>query len=108
MTLLKAYAGPFPTEESRTGIWIFPGEIRRSVSWLAETESRLGLLKEKPVVMIWAKKDPAFAKPKYINRWLRHFPQAELEILEDASHYLHEDRPDRIIAGIRKILGRVK
>ncbi|MBI3604828.1 MAG: alpha/beta fold hydrolase [Nitrospirae bacterium] len=107
-TLLEAYAAPFSTEESRTGIWIFPGEIRRSASWLAETESRLYLLKEKPVAMIWAKKDPAFAKPKYINRWLKHFPQAELEILEDASHYLQEDRPDRIVAGIRRILRQVK
>jgi haloalkane dehalogenase len=103
-TLLKAYTDPFPTEASRIGIWIFPGEIRRSSAWLAESESKLHLLKDKPVVMVWAKKDPAFAKRKYINRWLSHFPHAELEQLEDASHYVQEDRPDRIVAAIKKML----
>ncbi len=106
-TLRQAYRGPFPTESSRMGPWVFPGEIRRSASWLAEIESKLHLLKDRPVVMIWAMKDPAFGGKKTIDHWLRLFPQADLETLDDASHYLQEDRPDRIIAGIRKVLDRV-
>jgi haloalkane dehalogenase len=145
-TLLKAYADPFPTEASRMGTWVFPHEIRRSSAWLGEIESKLHRLKDKPVVMVWAKRDPAFAKRKYIGRWRSHFPKAEFEELDDASHYIEdspkqasenlrperkkaafesrvlprsklrgmrramrvqEDRPDRVIAGIRRILERV-
>jgi haloalkane dehalogenase len=105
--LLKAYADPFPTEGSRTGTWVFPGEIRRSARWLAGIESKLHLLKDKPAVMVWPKKDPAFGKRKNLDRWLGYFPKATVEELEDASHYIQEDRPDRVIAGIRKVLERM-
>ena len=107
-TLLRAYTDPFPTEASRIGTWMFPGEIRRSARWLADIESKLGLLQDKPVVMVWAMKDVAFGKQWVIRRWLRVFPKAELEKLDDASHYLQEDRPDRVVAGIRKVIDRVR
>ncbi len=106
-TLRKAYVDPFPTETSRIGTWVFPGDIRRSASWLADIESNLHLLQNKPAVMVWPMKDPAFGKQPYIARWRRLFPQAELEQVEDASHYIQEDRPDRVIAGIKNVLARV-
>ena len=108
LSLLRAYTDPFPTEASRIGTWVFPREIRRSAAWLAEIESRLHLLKEKPIKMVWPRKDPAFGKQTYIDRWRRHFPQAELDKVEDASHYIQEDRPDRVVAAIRKVIERVR
>lgn len=105
-TLRKAYTDPFPAEASRIGTWVFPGEIRRSADWLAETESKLFVLRDKPVAMVWPMKDPAFGKQHYLDRWLHYFPHAEVEKLDDASHYVQEDRPDRIVAGIRKVLQR--
>ncbi|MBI3596847.1 MAG: alpha/beta fold hydrolase [Nitrospirae bacterium] len=102
--LLKAYSDPFPTEASRQGVWVFPREIRYSSDWLAEIESKLHLLKDRPVAMIWAKKDAGLGKRKYINRWLSHFPHAKPDELEDASHYIQEDRPDRIVEAIRDVL----
>ncbi len=106
--LLKAYTDPFPTAASRMGTWVFPGEIRRSAGWLAAIEARLHLLKYKPISMVWPKKDPAFGKRKVLDRWLSHFPKADVEALEDASHYLQEDRPDQVIAAIRKVLKRAR
>lgn len=106
-TLRNAYADPFPTEASRIGTWVLPGEIRRSADWLAEIESRLAVLRDKPVAMVWAMKDPAFGKPRYLDRWRRYFPSAEVERLDDASHYLQEDRPDRIVAAIRKAVLKI-
>lgn len=100
-TLRKAYTDPFPTEASRIGTWVFPREIRRSADWLEEIESRLPRLRDKPATLVWAMKDPAFGKPWYLTRWQTIFPQAQTDILDDASHYLQEDRPDRIIAAIK-------
>jgi haloalkane dehalogenase len=51
-------------------------------------------------------KDPAFGRPAYLARWQAIFPHAQVETLDDASHYLQEDRPDRISEAIRKVLGR--
>ncbi len=106
-TLLRAYTDPFPTEDSRVGAWVFPREIRRSADWLADIQASLPGLQEKPAVLVWAMKDPAFGKRFILNRWRRLLPQAEVEELSDASHYLQEDRPDRITAGIRRVLARV-
>jgi haloalkane dehalogenase len=106
--LRKAYADPFPTEDSRMGTWVFPGEIRRAARWLADIESRLHLLNYKPVAMVRPKRDPAFGKRRVLDRWLSHFPKADVEELEDASHYLQEDRPDQVIAAIRKVLKRAR
>lgn len=105
--VLKAYTAPFPTPASRTGTWAFPRAIRTSAAWLAETESRLGRLRGLPVEMVWAMRDPAFGHERYIRRWHRYFPGAPVERVEDASHYLQEDRPDRVVAGVRRLLARL-
>lgn len=102
--LRKAYTDPFPTEASRIGTWVFPREIRQSADWLAETEANLHRLRAKPTTLVWAMKDPAFGNPAYLARWQKAFPQAQVEKLDDASHYLQEDRPDRIVEGIRAVL----
>jgi haloalkane dehalogenase len=41
-----------------------------------------------------------------MHRWQRHPPLHETEVLEDASHFVQEDRPDRLVAAIRRILER--
>lgn len=108
LSLRKAYTDPFPTEASRIGTWIFPGEIRRSADWLGDIESRLPVLRDKPVAMVWAMKDPAFGKPRYLDRWRTIFPQAQVETLDDASHYLQEDRPDRIIEAVQGVALKIR
>ena len=103
--LRKAYTDPFPTEASRIGTWVFPREIRRSADWLEETESTFLQLRDKPTALVWAMKDPAFGQPHYLARWQTIFPQAQVDTLDDASHYLQEDRPDRIVEAIRTMCG---
>lgn len=106
--LRKAYTGPFPTEASRIGTWVFPREIRRSADWLAATNAHLHRLRDKPAALVWAMKDPAFGHPSCLARWQTLFPHARVDTLEDASHYLQEDRPDRIVDAIRSVLERWK
>ena len=42
-----------------------------------------------------------------IDRWHRYFPDAPVERIPDAGYYLQEERPDRVVAGIRRVLERV-
>lgn len=104
--ILKAYTDPFPTPESRMGTWVFPRAIRKETAWLSQTESRLGLLARKPAELVWALKDPAFGSPKVLERWKRQFPEAGVQTLQDASHYLQEDRPDAIAEAVRRVAAR--
>ncbi|MFH1529952.1 MAG: alpha/beta fold hydrolase [Pseudomonadota bacterium] len=105
--ILAAYRAPFPTPASRRGTYVFPREIRTARKWLKGLEEMLVLLEGKPVEMVWAMKDPAFGKEKVIRRWLQHFPGTPVDRVEDAGHYLQEDAPDRVVAGIRRVLARI-
>jgi haloalkane dehalogenase len=106
--VLKAYCDPFPTPESRQGTWVFPRSIRSESVWLQSTEAELPALQGKPVEMVWAMKDPAFGKERYIARWKSHFPNASVDRVEHAAHYLQEDCPDRVAEAIKSVLRRVE
>jgi pimeloyl-ACP methyl ester carboxylesterase len=41
--------------------------------------------------------------PEQMAKWQRYLPMNETEILDDASHYVQEDRPDRVAASIRRV-----
>jgi haloalkane dehalogenase len=105
--VLAAYTDPFPTPDSRMGTWVFPRSIRAQSAWLRSLEEKLPVLRDKPVEMVFAMKDVAFGKESCIRRWHRHFPEAPVDRLSDASHYLQEDRPDRVAAAVRRVLARI-
>lgn len=104
--VLNAYTDPFPTPASRMGTYVFPCAINHSDEWLASIESRLHLLAGKPVALVWAMKDLAFGNEETIARWHRHFPHASVDRIPDAGHYVPEERPDRVVAGIQGVLER--
>jgi haloalkane dehalogenase len=106
--VFDAYRAPFPTPQSRMGTYVFPRAIRQSTTWLESIEHRLKRLRHKPVELVWAMKDRAFGKDEVVARWLQHFPDAAVDRLDDASHYLQEDRPDRIAAAIKRVIRRAQ
>jgi haloalkane dehalogenase len=103
---LQAYIAPFPTPASRIGTYVFPRAIRHEAKWLGSIESKIYLLNDKPVELIFGMKDTAFGNKKTISRWLRHFPNSRVERLPSAGHYLQEEAPKRVVAGIKRILER--
>lgn len=105
--VLKAYTDPFPTPESRIGTWVFPKEIRMNDEWLAETERGLASLRSRPVEMVWAMKDPAFGREEVITRWKTYFPDAAVERVAEAGHFIQEDAPERVAAAIKRVLQRL-
>ncbi|WP_199619821.1 alpha/beta fold hydrolase [Paenibacillus alkalitolerans] len=105
-SLRKAYTAPFPTPESRIPTWIFPRHIRKARPWLADIESGLPSLSDLPAQILWGTKDSAGFPLEAMAKWQSYLPMNETEILDDASHYVQEDRPDRVAASIRKIWTR--
>ena len=98
--ILSHYTRPFPDKMSRQGTWIFPRALRTASQWLAELEKKLSRLDDIPVELVWGMKDFAFGDEYYINRWQSYFSKARVTMLEDASHYLQEDRPDAVADAI--------
>ncbi len=98
----KAYTDPFPTPESRKGPAVFPVQIVAATPWLEQIESRLHLLRNKPVEFVFGLKD-LLSTPGEIGKWLKHFPDAGVQKIAGANHFTQEDCPDNYVIAIRNI-----
>lgn len=96
------YSDVVPTPERREGIAVFPKQILDAHPWLRELDARVGdTLLDKPVLLIFGRKDPVLASEATIARWRSTFPGATYVELPEAGHYIQEDAPDEIASAIR-------
>jgi haloalkane dehalogenase len=102
--VMACYRGPYPTAADREPTAVLPLAITRSRPFLAELESRLPRLADKPVQLLWGHKDMAF-KERELYRWRGLFPHARVEHLRRASHFIQEDAPDQIVKTIQGFVG---
>ena len=102
----KAYTDPFPTPKSRKPTWIFPRQIRKARTWLADIEYKLPVLSDLPAQILWGTHDDPGFPLADMQKWQRYLKMNETETLDDASHTVQEDRPDRVVASIRRVLKR--
>lgn len=66
-------------------------------------ESRLKLLRNKPLFLGWGIKDFVFCE-KILNEWVRHFPNAQVHRMDDVGHYCLEDGAEEIIPAIEAFI----
>jgi len=55
------------------------------------------------VLIVWGMKDSAF-QPYQLARWRRLLPEAQVETIESAGHWPHEEEPARVVAAIERFL----
>jgi cis-3-alkyl-4-acyloxetan-2-one decarboxylase len=79
----------------------------RHPTWdtLEAIEAGLSSLADRPIGLLWGMRDWCFT-PACLERFLRHWPQAEVEKYEDAGHYVVEDAHERIVPWVRGFLSR--
>ncbi len=70
---------------------------------LAEVESKLGLLRDRPVRILWGGQDFCFNR-HYYNRWKVLLPGAQADYLEEAGHYVIEDAGQECLREIEAFL----
>lgn len=70
---------------------------------LEEIEAGLKSLAAKPTLMVWGMKDWCF-RPECLDRLITHFPQAEINKIDTAGHYVIEDAPEMVIAAVQAFL----
>jgi len=101
---LDPYRAPHPTPDDRIGIARFPQLIPETrnqghESWatMAGIEDHLAVLRAKPALICWARKDPVFGG-KTLRRWREVFATVDgPHLLPDAGHFLQEDAPGPIL-----------
>jgi len=64
---------------------------------------RLDRLRAMPVLIVWGMKDSAFQLYQ-LDRWRQLLPGAQVETIEGAGHWPHEEEPGRVVAAIERFL----
>jgi cis-3-alkyl-4-acyloxetan-2-one decarboxylase len=98
--MMDAYRAPFPDYWSRIGTLAFQRDIPlterdRSAPLMRSIHERLQEL-DVPVTLVWGMRDRVF-QPVFLDQWRELFPDARVVELNDAGHFVPEDRPDAII-----------
>ncbi len=96
----QMYKRPHPTPHSRVPVHVMPREILAAHALLAEAESGLARVADKPALIVWGDKDQAFRQAAR-RRWERTFAGHRTVILPGAAHYIQEDAPEEIVAAIK-------
>jgi len=99
---------PYDCWENRVAIERFVADIpvtQRHPTWktLATIEQGLSTLADRPIQIIWGMRDWCF-RPLCLDRFLSHFPRADVHRIEDAGHYVIEDAHERIVPWVADFL----
>jgi cis-3-alkyl-4-acyloxetan-2-one decarboxylase len=95
------YLAPYDTWRNREAVLRFVLDIplapsHPSYQTLVEIEQGLSKFADRPISIIWGMQDWCFT-PKFLDRFLEFFPNAEVHRLADAGHYVVEDAYERIV-----------
>ncbi len=97
---MEMYKGPFPDEDSRIPVEVFPREITEAQPFLANLESKLHRIAEMPALLLWANKDAAFRKTEML-RWRSLLTNHHFHMLYGAGHYWQDDAGEEAALVIR-------
>jgi haloalkane dehalogenase len=70
---------------------------------MKEIEHGLTQFTRTPILLVWGMQDRVLPA-SVLRMWQRTYPSATTHEIEDASHFLQEDAPERIVALIEAFL----
>jgi pimeloyl-ACP methyl ester carboxylesterase len=105
----RAYTAPYHSWQDRIATLRFVQDIPLRESDDAyrvvhETEQKLHLLADKPMLLAFGLQDFVFDK-HFLETWERHFPKAEALRFPDSGHYILEDQREVLLPRIRSFVG---
>lgn len=72
---------------------------------VVDTENRLELLKDVPMLLPWGMKDWVFDEA-FLNGWIKRFPKAAVKRFPDCGHFLLEDAGAEVVSLIKAFVAR--
>lgn len=108
--VIEAYRAPFPTPESRLAMLCWSRDIPvqeadTSYAEMKRIEQGLFQFTKTPIILIWGMQDPVLS-PSVLRLWQHLYPHATTHEIEDASHFLQEDAPERVVGYIQNFLAK--
>jgi len=103
-TVMDAYRAPFPTPASRLALLCWSRDIPIQASdpsypEMQQIEQHLAQFARTPVLLVWGMHDPVLGE-SVLRLWQQVFPHASTHTIADASHFVPEDAPERIVGWI--------
>ena len=97
----RAYLFPYDSWANRVAVNAFVRDIPLQAghpSWpaLAETATGLPRFADHPALVLWGGKDFCF-NDRFLARWQKYLPQAEVRRIADAGHYVLEDAAAEVV-----------
>jgi haloalkane dehalogenase len=99
----RNYIEPFPTPQSRKATWVFPKAIIGESDWLASLWDKRDRLADKPVLVLWGLRDPAFGL-RELDRWKTAFPHLEAQTFPGVGHFVAEELGPAAIGPVEAFL----
>jgi haloalkane dehalogenase len=101
---------PYDSWANRVAVDRFVRDIPfspRHPTWktLEQIEDGLPTLADKPTQLIWGMRDWCF-RPECLERFEKHWPQAEVHKFADCGHYVVEDAHERIVPLVQSFLAQ--
>jgi len=106
--VLEAYRAPFPTPASRLALLSWSRDIPTSsadpsFADMRQIEEGLSVFARTPILLVWGMQDPVL--PAGVLRWWQaRYPHAATCEIGEASHFLQEDAPERVVECIEEFL----
>jgi haloalkane dehalogenase len=96
------YQGPLDSAPARAGTYAMAlalkgGDAEYRALWAAREQ-----LAALPMEIVWGARDPVLTE-QHRRRWEATFPEAPLALLDDAGHFVAEERPDAVVAAVRRL-----
>lgn len=101
--VMAHYRGVQASTEARIGVAELSCQLVAGSRWLAELQRQVVVkLVDKPLLLVWGGRDPAFPAGHCVPRWRAAFSHFTLLDLPRARHFVQEDEPERICDTFRK------
>jgi cis-3-alkyl-4-acyloxetan-2-one decarboxylase len=102
----RAYSSQFDTPDECEGVIAFPKMIVTGNRIIEKgTAEAVAAVRSKPAIMIEGMRDKVLLAKYFIPMFEAAFPDAPIHRLENASHFLQEDEPQKIAALIQDFVG---
>jgi pimeloyl-ACP methyl ester carboxylesterase len=94
------YLRPFARRADREAPYQLARALLGADPHYAALWARRDELARKPLTVLWGMKDPALSE-RHLKRWVDSFARATVVRVEDAGHFVAEERPDAVIDAVR-------
>ena len=92
------YLRAFPSAAERQAPWHMARALVESASWYESLWQRRDRLADKPALLLWGMKDPAFG-PTCLARWKEALPAARVMEFAESGHFVPEEAEPAVLAG---------